>query len=174
MKSQLTFAERLACLEQKDQEMESRISSLERRSQTLLKHDTQTLKHDTQTLMHIKVNQMKVLRRSFLNSFRKDFQMKGHAPMPLELWNDWVSGLDADTSVRGLTKNDLELTLVGKRLGEHLGQNIGGIAAREADVSQTAIALDFFMSTGADSRRWDNLFRAMYGVSVKDAIASLG
>ena len=115
--------------------------------------------------MKIKLNQMKILRRIFLDSFREDFRMKGLAPKPENLWNEWVLQLDSETSVRGVTREDLELTLLGKRPG-----NVRDGAAHGLQIS---IALDFFMSEKGESRRWDNLIKALYGVTVKDAIASL-
>ncbi|KAL3141078.1 hypothetical protein ABBQ38_003434 [Trebouxia sp. C0009 RCD-2024] len=158
----MNLAERLAVLERNlernHREQASRISSLE---------------GDNHTLKQINLNQMRVLRRIFLDKFRKDFRMKGDTPRSLISWNDWVFGLDSETRVRGLTQDDLKLTLLGKDLGDDLAQNVGNTAAHEADSSQIAIALEFFMSEQGESTRWDKLFKALYGMTVKDAITSL-
>lgn len=154
----MNFAERLASVERKDQEKGFQIS---------------LLTNDNQTLKRININQMKVLRRIFLDSFRKHFRVNGPAPRPLKSWNDWVYGLDSAVSVKGVTRDDLQLTLFGKKVGEDVAQNVGDRAAHEADASQIAIALDFFMTEKGESKRWDNLFKALYGMSVQDAMANV-
>ena len=46
-------------------------------------------------------------------------------------------------------------------------QTLGDTAAHEADASQIAIALDFFMK----ELRWGKLFKGFYGNSVEDVMA---
>ena len=52
-------------------------------------------------------------------------------------------------------------------MGDGVAQSIRDAAAHEADKSQIAISLDFFMTELGESKRWDKLFKALYGISMK-------